>query len=77
MFSSITFYGRDSLINSACHHHHSACLSTIPHQPTNCVSHQNILQKTLAAPDARMQTALPKKMTSFTYQTELYHKLQV
>ena len=54
MFRSITFYGRDSLINSACHHHHSARLSTILYQPTNRVNHRNIQQKTLASPDASM-----------------------
>ena len=61
IFGLITFYGRDSLINSACHHHHSARLSTILHQPSNCKNHRNIIQKTLAAPDASMQTALPKQ----------------
>ena len=48
MVRSITFYGRDSSINSACNHHHSARLLTILHQPQpQITSHRNRLRKPL------------------------------
>ena len=64
MFRWITFYWRDSLINSVCNHHHTARLSTILHQrqPQIIASHWNILQKALEALDvANLLTALPKQ----------------
>ena len=49
-FSFVTFYGRDSLINSACNHYHSALLSTILHQPQpQTAGHRNILKNTCSA----------------------------